>query len=48
MSTTTTTERPTPKHAATTALERAAAEIAYLRNECKSIRHALNRSQEHP
>ena len=46
MSTTTTTERPTPKHAATTALERAAAEIAYLRNECKSIRHALDRSRE--
>lgn len=48
MSTTTTTERPTPKHAATTALERAAAEIAYLRNECKSIRHALDRSRERP
>lgn len=43
-----TPSRPTPKHAAITAPERAAAEIAYLRNECKSIRHALNRSQEHP
>ena len=43
-----TTSRPTPKHAATTAPERIAAEIAYLRNECDSIRHALNRSQEHP
>lgn len=41
-----TPSRPTPKHAATTALERAAAEIAYLRNECQSIRHALNRSRE--
>lgn len=46
MSTTTTTERPTPKHAATTALEGAAAEIAYLRNECANIRHALNRLRE--
>ena len=37
-----TTTRPTPKHAATTALERIAAELAYLRNECHSIRHALD------
>ena len=43
-----TTSRPTPKHAATTAPERIAAEIAYLRNECQSIRHALDRSQERP
>lgn len=41
-----TTSRPTPKHAATTALERLAAELAYLRNECDSIRHALDRAQE--
>ncbi|MFF5862653.1 hypothetical protein [Micrococcus luteus] len=41
-----TTSRPTPKHAAITALERVAAELAYLRNECDSIRHALNRSRE--
>ncbi|WP_168168007.1 hypothetical protein [Micrococcus sp. HMSC31B01] len=41
-----TTSRPTPRHAATTALERIAAELAYLRNECHSIRYALNRSQE--
>lgn len=43
---TTTTSRPTPKHAATTALERLAAEVAYLRNECASIRHATNRLRE--
>lgn len=43
-----TTSQPTPKHAATTAPERIAAEIAYLRNECESIRHALNRSRERP
>ena len=43
-----TTSRPTPKHAATTAPERIAAELAYLRNECQSIRHALNRSRERP
>lgn len=41
-----TTSRPTPKHAATTALERVAAEIAYLRNECASIRHALDVARE--
>ncbi|MET7793278.1 hypothetical protein ABZV25_05545 [Micrococcus luteus] len=41
-----TTSRPTPKHAATSALERMVAELAYLRNECQSIRHALNRYQE--
>lgn len=41
-----TLSRPTPKHAATTALERIAAEIAYLRNECDSIRHALSRARE--
>lgn len=46
MSPTTTTSRPTPKHAATTP-ERIAAELAYLRNECDSIRHALNRLREH-
>ena len=43
-----TTSRPTPKHAATTAPERIAAELAYLRNECDSIRYALNRSRERP
>lgn len=41
-----TTSRPTPKHAAITAPERIAAEIAYLRNECESIRYALNRARE--
>ena len=41
-----TTSRPTPKHAATTAPERIAAELAYLRNECDSIRHALSRARE--
>ena len=41
-----TLSRPTPKHAATTAPERIAAELAYLRNECDSIRYALNRSRE--
>ena len=41
-----TTSRPTPKHAATSALERMVAELAYLRNECQSIRHALNRPRE--
>lgn len=40
-----TLSRPTPKHAATTAPERMAAELAYLRNECHSIRHALDRSR---
>lgn len=43
-----TTSRPTPKHAATTTPERIAAELAYLRNECHSIRYALNRSRERP
>lgn len=43
-----TPSRPTPKHAATTAPERIAAELAYLRNECDSIRHALDRSRERP
>lgn len=42
------TERPTPKHAAVTALERMVAELAYLRNECQSIRYALDRSRERP
>ena len=46
MSPTTTTSRPTPKHAATTAPERMAAELAYLRNECHSIRYALDRRAE--
>lgn len=41
-----TTSRPTPKHAATTALERIAAELAYLRNECDSIRYALDVARE--
>ena len=41
-----TPSRPTPKHAAVTALERAAAEIAYLRNECHSIRYALDVARE--
>lgn len=41
-----TTSRPTPKHAATTALERLVADLAYLRNECDSIRYALDRSRE--
>ena len=41
-----TTYRPTPRHAATTALERIAAEIAYLRNECHSIRYALDVARE--
>ena len=41
-----TPSRPTPKHAATTALERAAAELAYLRNECDSIRYALDVARE--
>ncbi|WP_271437785.1 hypothetical protein [Micrococcus luteus] len=41
-----TTSRPTPKHAATSALERMVAELAYLRNECDSIRYALDRSRE--
>lgn len=43
-----TPSRPTPKHAAVTALERIAAELAYLRNECESIRYALDRSRERP
>ena len=43
-----TTSRPTPKHAAVTALERIVAELAYLRNECDSIRYALDRSRERP
>lgn len=43
-----TTTRPTPKHAATSALERVAAELAYLRNECDSIRYALDQSRERP
>lgn len=43
-----TPSRPTPKHAAVTALERIVAEIAYLRNECESIRYALDRSRERP
>ena len=43
-----TTSRPTPKHAATTTPERIAAELAYLRNECHSIRYALNRARERP
>ena len=37
-----TRSRPTPKHAATTTPERIAAELAYLRNECASIRYALD------
>ena len=41
-----TTSRPTPKHAATSALERVAAELAYLRNECHSIRYALDVARE--
>ncbi|MBM4624990.1 hypothetical protein GI686_10585 [Micrococcus sp. JV4] len=41
-----TPSRPTPKHAATTALERVAAELAYLRNECHSIRYALDVARE--
>ena len=41
-----TPSRHTPKHAATTALERVAAELACLRNECQSIRYALDRSRE--
>ncbi|WP_225348278.1 hypothetical protein [Micrococcus luteus] len=41
-----TLSRPTPKHAATTPLERMVAELAYLRNECQSIRYALNRGRE--
>ena len=41
-----TLSRPTPKHAATTALERVAAELAYLRNECHSIRYALDVARE--
>lgn len=43
-----TTSRPTPRHAATTALERIAAELAYLRNECDSIRYALDVARERP
>lgn len=43
-----TLSRPTPKHAATTALERMVAELAYLRNECQSIRYALDRGRERP
>ncbi|MCV7656888.1 hypothetical protein [Micrococcus luteus] len=42
----TTTSRPTPKHAATTTPERIAAELAYLRNECDSIRYALDVARE--
>ncbi len=41
-----TPSRPTPRHAATTALERITAEIAYLRNECHSIRYALDVARE--
>lgn len=41
-----TTSRPTPRHAATSALERIAAELAYLRNECDSIRYALDVARE--
>ena len=41
-----TLSRPTPKHAATTAPERMAAELAYLRNECDSIRYALDVARE--